>query len=75
MDALTNRENPNFNEDVLVDLMSNYIVSDFENQYNRMIGRGTAAEDKQLGYAQNVPTGSDGTVDYNAILENIQKES
>tara|TARA_R100001015_G_C4626908_1_gene186144 strand:- start:331 stop:2136 length:1806 start_codon:yes stop_codon:yes gene_type:complete len=75
MDALTNRENPNFNEDTLVDMMSNYIVSDFENQYNRMIGRGTAAEDKQLGYAQNVPTGSDGTVDYDAILENIQKES
>jgi hypothetical protein len=53
MDALTNRENPSFNEDTLVDMMSDYITSDIENQYNKMIGRGTAAEDKQLGYTQS----------------------
>ena len=75
MDALTNRENDNFNEDNLVDLMSNYVTQDIENNYNKMIGRGVAAEDKSLGYAQNVPTSTDGKVDYTSILDEINKEN
>ena len=39
-----------------------------------MIGRGVAAEDKSLGYAQNVPT-IDGKVDYTSILDEINKEN
>jgi len=74
MDALTNRENDNFNEDALVDLMADYITQDIENNYKKMIGRGVAAEDKSLGYAQNVPT-VDGKVDYTSILNEINKEN
>lgn len=73
MDALTNRENDNFNEDNLVDLMADYVTQDIENNYKKMIGRGVAAEDKSLGYAQNVPTSTDGKVDYTSILEDINK--
>tara|TARA_R100000697_G_scaffold12203_1_gene18393 strand:+ start:939 stop:2783 length:1845 start_codon:yes stop_codon:yes gene_type:complete len=79
VEAFTDRDSDYFKaiggEDKLIDMMADYVIADQEKNYNKAIGRTTALEDKQLGYAGNIPTDSDGAVNYNKILEEIQNNN
>ena len=53
VEAMTNRDSEYFKaiggEDMLVDMMADYVTADIQTQYNNAIGRGSAMVEKQYG--------------------------